>query len=173
MTIDPTQLLRQLEPAVRPVYASAPLHAGRAPFEGKTFDQLLAEARGGEVTSGRAVEVAYEPAVPFTEGQLDRVNGSADLAEASGAKRALVLLDGRGLVLDVATRRLTGELDTGARVAQLDAAVLAPAAEPQARALGPPGGVAPRAVGEALLRVAQRLPDSSTDHPTDIAPTAT
>ncbi len=47
MSTDPTQLLRMLEPAVRPGGASqvAPDRADPAPFESRPFDQLLQEAQ--------------------------------------------------------------------------------------------------------------------------------
>lgn len=47
MSTDPTQLLRMLEPAVRPGGTSqvAPDRASPAPFEDRPFDQLLQEAQ--------------------------------------------------------------------------------------------------------------------------------
>jgi hypothetical protein len=137
MTNDPTFLLRQLSPAVLP--ASVPAAAPRPPLDGLGFDELLRQARGGGLESGRDVAVAYRPAEALTRGQLDRLATAADLAEASGAERALVLLDGRSLLLDVPARALRGELAQGA--AEVDIALVAGGAE---RPLPYPSAVAPR-----------------------------
>jgi hypothetical protein len=139
MTSDPTFLLRQLSPAVLP--AAVPAAAPHPTIDRQGFDELLAQARAGSLTSGRSLAVGFRPAESLTGSQLDRLAVAADMAEASGAKRALLLLDGKGLLLDVAARTLTGQLLDGA--ANVDVALFAGAKE------GPlpmPGAVAPRGV---------------------------
>jgi hypothetical protein len=154
MTIDPNILLRQLEPAIRPAYAGAPSTRPAAPLEHQPFDELLAKASKGLIASGRPVSARFAAGEPFTGQQLARLSAAADLAEAAGAARALLLMDGRGLVLDVPTRTLAAELsaDAASRVTGLDAAVFVAgdSAASTMVPLKPPGGVAPPAVGEQL-----------------------
>ena len=145
---DPSFLLRKLEPAVAPSCLTAPATRPTAPLEHRPFDELLAEARAGQLASGRTVSAGFE----LSPQQLDRLAGAADLAEASGANRAMLLLDGRAMVLDVPTRTISGELSLSLQIEKLDAAVYVPAEGEQEppRPLGPPGGIAPRAVAEQI-----------------------
>ena len=145
---DPSFLLRKLEPAVAPSYLTPPTARPTAPLEHRQFDELLAEARAGQLASGRPVSAGFE----LSPQQLDRLAGAADLAEASGANRAMLFLDGRALVLDVPTRTISGELSLSSPIEQLDAALYVPAEGEQEppRPLGPPSGVAPRAVAEQI-----------------------
>ncbi|MHC4219388.1 MAG: hypothetical protein ACYSU7_13160 [Planctomycetota bacterium] len=159
MTIDPTILLKQLEPAVGPAYARTSSAGPATPLEQQPFDELLAQAQQGRIESGRTVMTQYAAAEPFTGEELTRLSAAADLAEASGAKRALLLMNGRGLVLDVATRSLSGELaaDTSSRMVGLDTAVYVAGEGEESAAvpLRPPGGVAPPAVGKQLDAISQ------------------
>ncbi|MEM0914154.1 MAG: hypothetical protein AAGK09_06030 [Planctomycetota bacterium] len=62
---DGSELLRLLEPAVRPAGPAAPSKPDAATtFEGKSFDQLLADAaqRGPEPTAGRATDLPTDTA---------------------------------------------------------------------------------------------------------------
>ena len=124
MPIDPVQLLKQLEPAVRPVGSRAAA-APPALFEDRSFDDLLTLVSSGSISSGRPVRATVDLDPPLDDAQRDRLAAAADLAEASGAGRALMLIDGRGLVLDVADRSITAEHSAGAPapVIRLDAAV--------------------------------------------------
>jgi hypothetical protein len=127
MTMDSARMLKRLEPAVRPRGAAgaAPPGAPRAPLESQRFDELLALVSTGSVNSGRAVQVKCAIDKPLDEQQMSRLAAAADLAEASGANRAVLLIDGRGLILDVPARALTQELTAAsdALVVPLDAAV--------------------------------------------------
>ncbi len=151
MTSDSLQLLKQLEPIVRPAYAG-----GSAPptgaLENQPFDELLARARQGQVASGRTVTA--DRAGELSGEQVARLSSAADLAEASGAQRALLLMDGRGLLLDVASRVISAELsaDDTSRLANLDAAVYVPGDDDASSPalLAPPSGVAPPGVGRQL-----------------------
>lgn len=162
MTVDPTHLLKQLEPAVRPAYASAATVRATPPLEHQPFDELLARAGQGLVESGRVVSAAFGPAEELSREQLARLSAAADLAEAAGAKRALLLMDGRGLVLDVPDRTLSGELDASHRVVGLEAAFYVPGEGDASRdaPLGPPSGVAPREVGEHLEQAQDQPPST-------------
>ncbi len=141
MAADSAHLLRRLEPAVRPAFATPPPpQRPQPPLEGQSFDELLALAQQGSVRSGRAVHWggAADPASPIDEQQLTRLSAAADVAEAAGARRALMLIDGRGVVLDVANRTLVAELadDGAARAVKVDAAVNVP--DPDHDSEGPP-----------------------------------
>ncbi len=154
MTTDPTILLKHLEPPISPAYAHGAVGRPRLPIEHTPFDQLLAQARQGSVLSGRRIEVAFAMSPALDETQMTRLGTAADLAEASGARRALMLVDGRGLVLEVSDRSLQAELAAATPVAGIDAAVYVEGDEGElpAAALKPPGGIAPRAVGEEITR---------------------
>ena len=152
MTTDPSILLKQLQPAVLPGYATTRPTGPSVPLEHQRFDTLLDQARQGLVESGRTVSAGDATAEPLTPDQVQRLSSAADLAEASGARTALLMMDGRGLVLDVPTRTLTAELgaDTPSRVAHPDTAVYVPGDDEATATLPPPGGVASRAVTDAL-----------------------
>jgi hypothetical protein len=87
--------------------------AGRAPSApangGADFAGLLQKAREGKISSERPVTISGSAEVTLTPDQLARVSIAADQAEAEGAVRALVLIDGKALKLDVSTREVTGE----------------------------------------------------------------
>ncbi len=154
MPLDPVQLLRRLEPAVR---RGGPSPAVR-PVPGLAeagFGDLLTMVASGRIRSERAVLVdpgaVLDP--PLDERQLERLADAADEAEAAGARRAVMLLDGRGLVLAVAERRVEGEARPGdGALVGIDAAVAVPpdpaAGEDSASsgteaASGAPGGAHP------------------------------
>ncbi|MDI9404484.1 MAG: hypothetical protein QM516_11485 [Limnohabitans sp.] len=106
MTIDPRQLLRRLEPAVRPTGASAA--RGRASVadatDGGGFLELLSLARDGELESSRTLELADGATLePATLAQIGR---ALDLAEARGSQRAVVVAEGRMFLAEVSARRL-------------------------------------------------------------------
>ncbi|MHC4416009.1 MAG: hypothetical protein ACYS0G_12065 [Planctomycetota bacterium] len=149
---DPTLLLKQLEPAVRPAYAAAPVARPQAPLEQTRFEELLAQASRGLVKSDRSVVHSMPVAPTLDQPQMARLASAADLAEASGARRALMLIDGRGLILDVSSRALTAELSSASALVDTDAAVYVAGGddEPDAARLPLPGGIAPRAVAEQI-----------------------
>ena len=160
---DPSFLLRRLEPAVAPSYLTAPATKPNAPLEHLRFDELLAEAQAGRIASGRSVSAAYEGGEVLSPQQLDRLAGAADLAEASGASRAMLLLDGRAMILDVPTRTISGELSLSSQIERIDAAVYVPAEGEQEppKPLGPPSSVAPRGVAEQIDNADQRRPPAA------------
>ncbi|MDY7109257.1 MAG: hypothetical protein SYC29_11540 [Planctomycetota bacterium] len=142
MTIDPIQLLKRLEPAVRPGSAPASAREGQAPLEQRSFEDLLSLVSRGSVHSGRPITVAGAASLKeeLDDDQKGRLASAADTAQAAGAKRAVMLIDGRGLVLDVAGRVIETELGPGGKEAltNLDAAVyVAAREEEQSAARGP------------------------------------
>ncbi len=147
MTLDSAQLLRQLEPVVRPGFTPSTPVPARPGLADQSFDELLALASRGAIESGRRVQITFEPNEALDDQQITRLSSAADLAEASGARRAITLIDGRGFVLDVAQRTLTAELSAGAGsrfVHELDAAIYVPGADEQeTKPLGPPAARMP------------------------------
>ncbi|MFM7133561.1 MAG: hypothetical protein ACKO0W_04510 [Planctomycetota bacterium] len=102
MTIDPRQLLRRLEPAVRPT-AGREISSRTSAADGG-FLELLSLAGSGEVESGREPQLAdgsnLEPAT------LAQIGRALDLAEARGSRRSVVVAEGRAFIADVPSRRL-------------------------------------------------------------------
>ena len=90
--------------------------------------------------------------VDLNAGQLERLSIAGDQAEAQGAGRAVVLIDGLVLSMDVATRTITGQidLDQGGTLTGVDAVVVAPGAGQAPGRVGSPGlaaGLSPASIG--------------------------
>jgi hypothetical protein len=156
MTIDPRQLLRRLEPAVRPAGESS-VQPRLSAADGD-FLELLSLAKSGGVESGREAVVAdgstLEPAT------LAQVGRALDLAQSRGARRAAIVAEGRTYIADVATRRLE-RLETRDEFIfeEVDAAI-AIRGETATYATLPVG---PRALPP--LGIAQQLESLSSDNP--------
>lgn len=84
-----------------------------AELAGSSFGELLGKARSGSISSGLPVKVAPGVELPLNSEQLTRIAAAADRAEASGASRALVVIDGLQLRLDVGVRTITGYAQPG------------------------------------------------------------
>jgi hypothetical protein len=110
MSVDPTTLLRALGSGVRPVDAKA----AASTSEAISFQQMLEDAAAGGVTSGLPVRVSRNAGVDLTPSQLARLSKAADRAEAAGANRALFIIDGQVLEMDVGLRTITGKADLSA-----------------------------------------------------------
>jgi hypothetical protein len=138
--IDQLQLLKRLEPPVRPACAAGPAAGERVAFDRASFGELLQLVSEGAIASGRCIAVAFDAQPALGEAQLERLARAADLAESHGARRAVMLLDQRALIMDVAERRLEGELRGAAAdpVVGLDAAVWVGGDEQPPRPLPPP-----------------------------------
>ena len=163
MNIDPNQLLRKLEPPVRPAGRAPTSSAGRPPIDQLSFDSLLTLVSDGRVQSGRAVTARHESPdgeSAFSDEQLARLAAAADLAESSGAQTALMLVDGRTVILDVAAREITDDLQPGDshRLLDIDAAVLVQGDSESIASnlpLAPPSaGLLPPAIAEQLANAA-------------------
>jgi hypothetical protein len=128
MTIDSSQLLHRLLGPIRPAGLAAP-PAPRLPIEAQSFEQLLAQASQGELRSERSVTIAPGVGAALEAIQLDRLAQAADRAETAGARRALMAIDGRALVIDLPSRTVVHELSpsTTHAVVPVDAAVSVPA----------------------------------------------
>jgi hypothetical protein len=148
MTIDPRQLLRRLEPAVRPVGTSNA--EPRLSTADGDFMELLSLARAGGIESGREPLVVDGSELdPSTIAQIGR---ALDLAQGRGARRAVVVAEGRTYIAEVATRHLE-RLETRDEFVfeEVDAAIAirGDSAAYTTVALGP-RALPPRAVAEQL-----------------------
>ena len=155
MVLDPQALLRRLEPAVR---RGGPAPAiQRVPGIAEAgFGDLLTMVASGRIRSDRAVMVAPDAVLdpPLDESQLERLAAAADEAEAAGSRRAIMLLDGRGIVMDLASRRIDAEARPGSGpLTDIDAAVAVPGDPATAEPQGPrTNGEAETAGNASLLR---------------------
>lgn len=104
-----TELLRLLGAQASPGVAPAVGTSTRA--GGIDFASLLKQAQSGQLASGREVTIAKGAGVNLSDDQIKRISAAADLAEAQGATRALVMIDGMTLKLDVSMREVTGTAD--------------------------------------------------------------
>lgn len=98
-------LLGTSSPAAQSLGAGSAAQAGEA-----SFASLLAQAREGGVQSGMPVTIARDAGVQLSSEQLSRLASAADIAEAHGATRAVVAIDGKMLTLDVASRQITSDV---------------------------------------------------------------
>lgn len=114
MSVDTNQLLRSLGSGIRPSGpdpARPPSGAaGSADVVNGSFADLLQAAASGSMSSGAPVKIAKGVKLELTPAQLSRAAVAADRAQAQGADRAVILMDGKALELDVATRTITGEV---------------------------------------------------------------
>lgn len=150
MQVDARQLLRRLDPAVRPGSVGHD-RSGRAPIESRGFDELLSLVADGSVSSGRAVRVEPQFEEPLTDEQLEALASAADRAERAGAERAVVLLESRGLLLDVPERTVRADLaEHDDDLVQVDAVVRIGSGEPKGAPLAPPWGAVPPALAAQL-----------------------
>lgn len=158
MRTDSGQLLRRLEPVVRPTGLGA---IGSAPesIETAGFDDLLARAERGEFQSGRDLDDGVLR-TPLDDRTRERMARIADAAEAAGHGRILVIAEDRPILLEVADRRVEGELGrTPGSDAQeetlrpIDAAVRLSSLEREDQPIidGPSARIMPPAIADAIL----------------------
>jgi len=144
MTIQSLQLLKRLEPVVRPGVALPDFGAKpQAALEAQSFDQLLAMARKGAIHSGRQIELSSDLARPLDSSQLERMAEAADQAQSAGMARALMVIDGRAFVLDVKNRALLAEVSTeqAGLVQNIDGAVFVSGNAGEAHQIAWPSGI--------------------------------
>jgi hypothetical protein len=104
-----TDLLKGLASGVRPFQpVSESPRTAAAQAGALDFASLLQKARSGAVSSGKPVTVGAGSGVTLSEQQIKRLEQAADVAEASGATKALVLMDGMAIKLDVGVRTVLG-----------------------------------------------------------------
>lgn len=169
MTVPPGLLLSALGSVGRALFGPSGGGTAERPA-GVDFESLLRDAESGLLRSGRGVDVAPESTLELTAEQLERVAAAADRAEAAGADRAVVLLDERALVVDVQTRRVTGEIDvaSGEPVTGVDVVLRAPPAGGESGSGGAGGpvplpGRSPIGVSPSLLELMSETERSAAD----------
>ncbi|MEO1513341.1 MAG: hypothetical protein AAFU70_14805, partial [Planctomycetota bacterium] len=146
-------LLRMLGSGVQLVGDIARSLGGAESIESRGFEDLLSAARDGRIESGAAVRIGGGVDLQLTDGQAERLSAAADRAQAEGVDRALVLLDGMALELDVRERTVVGEarLDSPGVIRGIGSVIRAepdPHAEPEAEVAGivaDPAAMAPGA----------------------------
>lgn len=74
------------------------------------FASLLNMARSGQVSSDRLVEPGRDVQVSLSPKQQERLAVAVDQAQSQGLSRALVLMDGKALVVDVTARTIESQL---------------------------------------------------------------
>lgn len=110
MAADPVQLLRSLS-GVAPARPSLDVAAGRDAVAGPAFADLLAKAKSGTLASDRPVTIDPISDLTLSDEQSARLAAAADRLEAAGVRNALVVLDGKKLILDVHQRQVTPAQD--------------------------------------------------------------
>ena len=128
MNIDPSALLKLLgnNPRVAGLGSARPNVAAPTGVEPGVFADLLSKARGGELSSNQPVTIDPDCAssVKLTPDQLAQIAIAADKAEASGIRKALVVLDDQQLMLDVSSRTLkAASSDSGSVVTDIDGVI--------------------------------------------------
>lgn len=129
-----SQLLRMLEPAVRPAGAPAPHRPPQAPIERQSFEQLLRDAAAATpssptesavpssassaVESARRLDSASDPlrmsrharqrldqmGMTLDDGQMAALAEATDRAAERGARDTLMLMEQLGLIVNIPNR---------------------------------------------------------------------
>ncbi len=111
-------MLRALEPPVRPTGSPPPYVNPAKPIEHRSFDDLLRDAaQAAESTqaqpvhiSAHAVERLRQMGVELTDEQLAAISEATDLAAAKGASESLMLLERLGLIVNIPNRTVVTAL---------------------------------------------------------------
>lgn len=121
------QLLNRLDGLTRTEARHRSDPGPRALVATGSFADLLKLAQSGDLTSLRPVDVIPEVELELSDTDTQRLAWSVDRAEVEGARRALVLMDGRGLIVDVQSRRIEAVASSpGDLRTDVDAVVVAP-----------------------------------------------
>jgi len=119
------ELLRRLEPAVRPMGSPAPSVRPTKPVEQRSFEELLAgEAQDapaadpgaespGLKLSAHAQQRLSERGVQLTDEQQKALADAADLAQSKGAKDSLMLMNRLALIVNIPNRTVLTVLPEG------------------------------------------------------------
>lgn len=108
-----SDILRHLEPVTPPTASTRVTSSPRRNLEEADFRTLIASAQDDITRTNRPVEVPGD--ISLTPEQLSRLERAADAALAHDSKTALVMLDGRPLLLDVQTREVREEVRPDAK----------------------------------------------------------
>lgn len=103
-----SDILRHLEPVGSPLAAPRVAKAPRRGLDQADFHSLISSAQNDSRRTNRPVTLANQ--IELSTQQQSRLERAADAALAHDARTALVLLDGRPLLLDVQSREVTEEV---------------------------------------------------------------
>lgn len=136
MRADSLTLLRRLNPAVSPVSTGSRTEsAPRTSIDRMSFSDLLTLASSGV---GSPVESRLgDDRESLSDEQLARLGAAVDIASENDFETALMLIDGRAILVDVDERAALEELQDEDPVRPVDGAVLV--GKPPHPAPGPPG----------------------------------
>lgn len=98
-------------------------------IESLSFAELLNREASGNISTDRPVSIHPDCELNLSEDQLHRLGVAMDRAEASGAQRALVMIDGMAVKVDVGVRQILGKVDLQSTpvLGEIDAVVQADA----------------------------------------------
>jgi len=136
-----TDFLKALGSSVRSnAHERTPASSTYAPGA-PSFDEMLHKAQQGQLNSRLPVKIAKGVNITLSEDQLNRIADAADVAEANGAGRALILIDGKAIRLDVATRTVIGEAQSTSTAAMpdIDSVISAAPGNPASAGVNPQG----------------------------------
>lgn len=125
--IKPTDMLRKLEPPVRPVVSVSSSPVVSQAIENMSFEEMISQANTGNMNTH--APVMLPDGLNLNENECAALSDAADRAHAAGSKHALILLGDYSLLLDVETRRIekniTQDADPLPRIiSNIDTAVL-------------------------------------------------
>lgn len=148
MMATPGDLLRLLGSGVSATGDRPPVSK---PIEESAFKDLLDKAAQGHVPSGIEARLGQGVNATFTPEQMERLTAAGDKAEAAGASRAMILMDGLAVTMDVPTRTVTQVVKASSLgvVGDVDAVIGASA----------PKATGSQASGDALLSALHRPDD--------------
>ncbi|MEX2672235.1 MAG: TIGR02530 family flagellar biosynthesis protein [Phycisphaeraceae bacterium] len=148
---DQANLLRLLEPSVRPSGSPAPNVQPRQPLDRSAFSDLLQQARANPTheplkLSAHAQQRLEQRGISLSDQQMNALAQAADRAGAKGANDALMLMDDVGMIVNVPNRTVLTVLDEARMndgvVTQIDSAVIVRGSEEKTatdHATGPGG----------------------------------
>ena len=112
MSSSAAQLMRMLEPAVRPMGTPAPRVAPQTPIEQQDFDEVLRNAQATEPVkiSGHAQQRLSQMGVSLDDAQMAALGEATDRAAAKGANESLMLMDRLGLIVNIPNRTVVTAL---------------------------------------------------------------
>lgn len=117
MTSYNAQLLRMLEPSVRPTGTPSRKTSSRKPVESQSFEELMESVaqRSSPGTLTRplhlnpaALDTLRQRGIELGPDHMMALQEAADRAEAKGATNTLMLMGDNGLVVHVPSRTVTG-----------------------------------------------------------------
>jgi len=108
-----SDILRHLEPVTPPTANTRVASQPRQRLEEADFHTLIASAQNDITRTNRPVDLPSD--ISLTPEQCSRLERAADAALSHDSSTALVMLDGRPLLLDVQTREVREEVRPDAK----------------------------------------------------------